>query len=153
MCNTPKHESRLHPECCLGDCSINVSHPAAVAGRYDSWSTPYSYLDAYQMQLDTNALVDGACLSTEDTYDMIECPSDTYKLAEDQISGLCAAQGLPCPEVSPEGRFLHCPATTALPPLPCPAAEGMLQLALPRPALPCIELHNILQPPCGADAG
>ena len=52
------------------------------------------------MQLDTHALVNGSCLAQNDTYDMIVCPSNTYKLPQTDISGLCASRGLPCPVVS-----------------------------------------------------
>lgn len=81
-------------------CSINVTHYAAVAGGYYGWSTPYNYLDAYQMQLDTNVLVNGTCLASNDTYDMVLCPSGTFKLPKSEIKGLCAQRGLPCPIVS-----------------------------------------------------
>lgn len=81
-------------------CSINVTHYAAVAGGYYGWSTPYNYLDAYQMQLDTNVLMNGTCLASNDTYDMVECPSGTFKLPQSDIEGLCSKRGLPCPPVS-----------------------------------------------------
>lgn len=81
-------------------CSINETHYAAVAGQYYGWSTPYNYLDAYQMQLDTNVLVNGSCLASNDTYDMVVCPSNTYKLPQSEIDGLCKERGLPCPAVS-----------------------------------------------------
>lgn len=71
-----------------------------MAGRYYGWSTPYNYLDAYQMQLDTNVLVNGTCLASNDTYDMVLCPSGTSKLPESEIKGLCGQRGLPCPIVS-----------------------------------------------------
>ena len=71
-----------------------------MAGHYNSWSTPYNYLDAYQMQLDTNALVNGSCLAQNDTYDMVVCPADSYKLPANEIADLCAERGLPCPDVS-----------------------------------------------------
>ena len=80
--------------------SINETHYAAKAGSYYGWSTPYNYLDAYQMQLDTNVLVNGSCLASNDTYDMVVCPANTYKLAQSAIAGLCNARGLPCPTVS-----------------------------------------------------
>ena len=71
-----------------------------MAGQYYGWSTPYNYLDAYQMQLDTNVLVNGSCLASNDTYDMVVCPANTYKLPQSAIAGLCIARGLPCPIVS-----------------------------------------------------
>ena len=77
-----------------------MTHPAAVSGRYYGWSTPYNYLDAYQMQLDTNVLVNGTCLAANDTYDMVVCPHGTYKLPQFEIQGLCDERGLPCPIVS-----------------------------------------------------
>ncbi|DBA92675.1 TPA: hypothetical protein ACH3X1_002887 [Trebouxia sp. C0004] len=77
--------------------AIDSSHYAAVAGHYNSWSTPYNYLDAYQMQLDTNVLVNGSCLAQNDTYDMVVCPASSYKLPANEINGLCAERGLPCP--------------------------------------------------------
>ena len=51
------------------------------------------------MQLDTHVLINGSCLAANDTYDMIVCPSNTYKLPASQFSGLCAARGLHCPAV------------------------------------------------------
>lgn len=91
----------FHPalmSCCF--CSINVTHYAALAGAYYGWSTPYNYLDVYQMQLDTNVLVNGTCLASNDTYDMVVCPSGSYKLPESDIEGLCKQRNLPCLAVS-----------------------------------------------------
>ena len=87
---------------------MNSTNYAAVAGEYYGWSTAYNYLDAYQMQLDTNVLVNGSCLSMNDTYDMVVCPSNTYKLAAGEISGLCAERGLSCPIVSALPALLYC---------------------------------------------
>lgn len=109
-------------------CSINMTHYAAVAGGYYGWSTPYNYLDAYQMQLDTNVLVNGTCLASNDTYDMVVCPSGTFKLPESQIKGLCGQRGLPCPVVS------H---TTLLPSL-------LLLLLLPMLLLPLLLLLIVM---------
>ena len=105
--------------CCIADCfrcrprnscfcSIKETDGAAVVGGYYGWSTPYNYLDAYQMQLDTNVLVNGTCLASNDTYDMVVCPPSTYKLPESDIQGLCNEQGLPCPAVS-----CHCSSAFA----------------------------------------
>lgn len=55
------------------------------------------------MELDTNALVNGSCLLQNDTYDMVVCPSNTYKLPADEVAGLCAERNLPCPAVSAPG--------------------------------------------------
>ena len=52
------------------------------------------------MQLDTNVLVNGTCLASNDTYDMVVCPSNTYKLPPSEIANLCSKRGLPCPPVS-----------------------------------------------------
>ena len=103
----PKFSSSLLAFCAASqldtdglDCRLNSTSPEAIAGQYNGWSTPYNYLDAYQMQLDTHALVNGSCLAQNDTYDMIVCPSNTYKLPKTEIADLCASRGLPCPVVS-----------------------------------------------------
>ena len=61
-----------------------------MSGQYYGWSTPYNYLDAYQMQLDTNVLVNGTCLAANDTYDMVVCPPSFYKLAAVAAAEECA---------------------------------------------------------------
>ena len=91
-------------------CSIKPTDSEAVAGGYYRWSTPFDYLDAYQMQLDTGALVNGSCLNSNDTYDMVQCPAGSYKLPEDAIADLCAVRGVPCPPVSPVVCLIVCHA-------------------------------------------
>ena len=60
------------------------------------------------MQLDTGALVNGSCLNASDTYDMVQCPSGSYKLPQSDVAGLCAARGLPCPAVGYAITALPC---------------------------------------------
>ena len=116
LCLLPK-EVAVFCSPCVCARSINETHYAAVAGQYYGWSTSYNYLDAYQMQLDTNVLVNGTCLASNDTYDMVVCPSNTHKLPPSEISSLCSERGLPCPTVSsclpllPGAECMHmCPA-------------------------------------------
>ena len=94
-------------------CSINVTHYAAVAGAYYGWSTPYNYLDVYQTQLDTNVLVNGTCLASNDTYDMVVCPPGSYKLPESDIEGLCQQRNLPCLAVSQTAPLAFAAAAAA----------------------------------------
>lgn len=126
---TPARFCLNHCHMCL--CSIRHTDPEAVAGGYYRWSTSLDYLDAYQMQLDTGALMNGTCLNATDTYEMVQCPAGSYKLPVDKIAGLCAERGLPCPPVSLTVLLdlLH-------PVMPCCQAAGTVCLDL---VIPCCE--------------
>ena len=83
-----------------GSCRINKSDPAAIAGGYSSWTTPYSYIMVRKMQQDIGLLGNGSCLRTGQVEELIHCEAGQIKLPPHQLNDRCLELNLTCPDVS-----------------------------------------------------
>ena len=102
-------------------CRIDRSDPAAIAGNYSSWTTPYSYNPVREMQQDIGLLKNGSCLRSSQLEDLIHCAAGQIKLPHDQLKDRCIDLGLECPDVSChplETHNLPPPFPTTPPPFP-----------------------------------
>eukprot|EP00240_Pyramimonas_obovata_P000077 CAMPEP_0118924910 /NCGR_PEP_ID=MMETSP1169-20130426/2840_1 /TAXON_ID=36882 /ORGANISM="Pyramimonas obovata, Strain CCMP722" /LENGTH=1153 /DNA_ID=CAMNT_0006866059 /DNA_START=133 /DNA_END=3590 /DNA_ORIENTATION=- len=79
--------------------SITSDTPAALAGQYETWVAPLSYLGIHEMQqslgwIDKN----NQCIRNGDTCEMVVCPAGSVKKSCDKIENGCADAGLECPD-------------------------------------------------------
>lgn len=81
-------------------CRINRSSPAAIAGGYSGWTTPYSYNPVRQVQLDIGWLSNGTCLRAGQLEELIDCEAGLIKLPREQLKDRCLQLNLTCPDVS-----------------------------------------------------
>ena len=81
-------------------CRINKSDPAAIAGKYSSWTTPYSYNTVREMQQAIGLLSNGSCLRSGQVEELIHCEAGQTKLPPHQLKDRCLELNLTCPEVN-----------------------------------------------------
>lgn len=94
------HELFQKPAHSSCPCRINESDPAAIAGGYSSWTTPYSYNSVREMQLAIGLLSNGSCLRSGQLEELINCQAGQIKLPRDRLKDRCIELNLPCPDVS-----------------------------------------------------
>lgn len=81
-------------------CRINKSSPAAIAGGYSTWTTPYSYNSIRELQLAIGLLRNGSCLRGGTLQELIHCEPGEIQLPPDLLEDRCLELGLACPDVS-----------------------------------------------------
>jgi serine/threonine protein kinase len=82
---------------------INISHPAAVAGKYSSWIPPLSYASLNSMQrslgwinehvrpsAQTGFVALGQCMKSVHFYDAVVCPTNFVKISEEEMHESCS---------------------------------------------------------------
>lgn len=81
-------------------CRLNRTSPAAIAGGYSTWTTPYSYNVIREMQLAIGLLRNGSCVRGGTLEELIRCEPGQIRLPFDQQKDRCLELGLACPDVS-----------------------------------------------------
>lgn len=81
-------------------CRLDRRHPAAIAGGYSGWTTPYSYNPVRQMQVDLGVLNNGTCLRSGQIEELTHCEAGSIKLPRQELKNRCLALNLTCPAVS-----------------------------------------------------
>lgn len=92
-------------------CRINRNDPAAIAGGYASWTTPYSYNAVREMQLAIGLLSNGSCLRSGQLEELINCEAGQIKLPPNRLKDRCIELNLACPDVSFGHTTKPCPTS------------------------------------------